>query len=267
MVRLDLATQSNRGQLWYFWQCSPLYAAPTVWGARGGRRQLKPRQAGTLLANRAVRSFNQGDAREFELVYRSYFGFVRNICLRMLRDPVEAEDAAQDVFVCVLRKINTFRGESAFSSWLYRLTTNNVLMRFRRNRHTCVPFEESGDDDSLSSAEIGAPDLNLTGLPDRIDLQSAIALLPNGYKTAFLLHDIQGYGHREIAGMYGNSIGTSKSQLHKARLRLRKLLGGTPRRSGNKTQPLTEFNIKIDNQALDTAPPSASHRVASSAWS
>src|SRR5262245_36937096 len=142
----------------------------------------------------------------------------------MLRDPIEAEDATQDVFVCVLCKINTFRGESAFSSWLYRLTTNSVLMRFRRNRCACVPLEEPGEEDS-ASREIGAPDLNLSGLLDRIDLQSAIDVLPNGYKTAFLLHDVHGYAHREIAEMYGNSVGNSKSQLHKARLRLRKLLG------------------------------------------
>jgi RNA polymerase sigma-70 factor, ECF subfamily len=189
------------------------------------RRQLKPRQVATSSADKAVRLFTQGDARAFEVVYRSYFQFVRNICLRMLRDPIEAEDATQDVFVCVLCKINTFRGESAFSSWLYRLTTNSVLMRFRRNQRTCVPLEEPGEDDSASRDEIGAPDLNLSGLLDRIDLQSAIDVLPNGYKTTFLLHDVHGYAHREIAEMNGNSIGNSKSQLHKARLRLRKLLG------------------------------------------
>src|SRR5215471_11857956 len=103
-------------------------------------RQLKRRQAPS--ADKEVRLFIRDDTRAFDFVYRSYFEFVRNICLRMLRDPAEAEDAAQDVFVCVLCKLNTFRGEAAFSSWLYRLTTNSVLMRFRRNRYTCVPLEE-----------------------------------------------------------------------------------------------------------------------------
>jgi RNA polymerase sigma-70 factor, ECF subfamily len=199
-------------------------------------RQLKLRQGGTASADKAVRLFTRGDARAFEFVYRSYFEFVRNICLRMLRDPVEAEDAAQDVFVCVWCKFNTFRGESAFSSWLYRLTTNSVLMRFRRNRYTCVPLEESSEDDNASCHELGAPDLNLIGLLDRIDLQSAIDVLPKGYKTAFLLHDVQGYDHREIAEMRGNSVGNSKSQLHKARLKLRKLLGSIPMRFRSKTR-------------------------------
>jgi len=144
----------------------------------------------------------------------------------MLRDPVEAEDAAQDVFVCVYRKINTFRGESAFSSWLYRLTTNSVLMRFRRNKHTWISLEERREDDGSSYSEIGALDVNLSGMLDRIDLQSAIKVLPNGYRAAFLLHDVQGYDHGEIAEMFGYSTGNSKSQLHKARRRLRKLLGG-----------------------------------------
>jgi len=186
---------------------------------------LKRRQAAPS-ADKEVRLFIRDDTKAFDFVYRSYFEFVRNICLRMLRDPAEAEDAAQDVFVCVLCKLNTFRGEAAFSSWLYRLTTNSVLMRFRRNRYTCVPLEEPTEDDTASSTELGGPDLNLSGLLDRIDIQAAIDVLPNGYKTAFLLHDVEGYEHREIAEMRGNSIGNSKSQLHKARLRLRQLLGG-----------------------------------------
>jgi RNA polymerase sigma-70 factor (ECF subfamily) len=154
----------------------------------------------------------------------------------MLRDPVEAEDAAQDVFVCVFRKINTFRGESAFSSWLYRLTTNSVLMRFRKNKHKWIPLEERSEDDGATYSEIEAVDLNLTGVLDRIDLQSAVEVLPNGYKTAFLLHDIHGYDHREIAEMLGYSTGNSKSQLHKARLRLRSFLTGGSKKEYAKRQ-------------------------------
>ena len=190
-------------------------------------QRLSARKAADVSASRAIRLFNQGDKRAFEFIYRSYCEFVHRICLRMLRDPAEAEDAAQDVFVCVFCKINTFRGESAFSSWLYRLTTNSVLMRFRKNkrRSAWISLEEHGEDDAASFSEIGVPDLNLSGLLDRIDLQSAIDVLPNGYKRAFVLHDIQGYDHSEIAKMFGNSAGNSKSQLHKARHRLRKLLG------------------------------------------
>lgn len=199
-------------------------------------RRFKSRETANLSADKAIRLFIQGDVQAFEFIYRSYCEFVHRICLRMLRDPVEAEDAAQDVFVCVFRKINTFRGKSAFSSWLYRLTTNSVLMRFRKNKHTWIPLEERGEDDSASYSEIGAVDLNLSGTLDRIDLQSAIEVLPNGYKTAFLLHDIQGYDHREIAEMFGYSTGNSKSQLHKARVRLRSLLDGVPKKEYSKRQ-------------------------------
>ena len=221
--------KSNKNSLSFLAVCSGVFNTYLV-GSFRRTRQLKLRQAGTSSADKEVRLFTRDGTRAFEFAYRSYFEFVRNICLRMLRDPVEAEDAAQDVFVCVLCKLDTFRGEAAFSSWLYRLTTNSVLMRFRRNRCAYVPLEEPTEDDNDSSTEIGAPDLNLSGLLDRIDLQSAIDVLPNGYKTAFLLHDVEGYEHREIAEMRGNSIGNSKSQLHKARLKLRKLLGGIPAR-------------------------------------
>lgn len=192
-------------------------------------QRLRTRKVADLFAGKAIRSFNQGNIQSFEFIYRSYCEFVHRICLRMLRDPIEAEDATQDVFVCVFRKVSTFRGESAFSSWLYRLTTNVVLMRFRKNKHknAWISLEEHGEKEAASSSEIGARGMNLSSLLDRIDLQTAIDVLPNGYKTAFVLHDIQGYDHREIAKMYGHSTGNSKSQLHKARVRLRKLLGGT----------------------------------------
>ena len=121
-------------------------------------RRFKSRKATNLSADKAIRLFNKGDIQAFESIYRSYCEFVHRICLRLLRDPVEAEDAAQDVFVCVFRKINTFRGESAFSSWLYRLTTNSVLMRFRKKKHTRVPLEERSEDDGASYSEIEAVD-------------------------------------------------------------------------------------------------------------
>lgn len=193
-------------------------------------QRFRERKAADLYAGKAIRSFNQGNIQSFEFIYRSYCEFVHRICLRMLRDPIEAEDATQDVFVCVFRKMNTFRGESAFSSWLYRLATNSVLMRFRKNKrkNAWISLDDHREDEAAFCSEIGAQDLRLSGLLDRIDLQSAIDVLPNGYKTAFVLHDIQGYDHSEIAKMFGHSTGSSKSQLHKARLRLRKLLSGIP---------------------------------------
>jgi RNA polymerase sigma-70 factor, ECF subfamily len=172
------------------------------------------------------------DQKEFEDIYRNYCGLVQRICLRMLRDPIEAEDAAQDVFVRVLAKFHTFRGESAFSSWLYRLTVNSVLMRFRKNKHRCASLGDSIDDEGTVCSEIGVHDMNLSGALARIDLQAAINSLPAGYRRAFVMHDIHGYDHWEIASIFGYSVGNSKSQLHKARIQLRKLLchgGGAPR--------------------------------------
>jgi RNA polymerase sigma-70 factor (ECF subfamily) len=177
---------------------------------------------------KAIRLAHQGDSSAFELIYRLHSRLVYSICLRMLRDPFEAEDLTQETFVLLLRKIHTFRGESAFSSWLYKLTTNLVLMRFRKK----VSQSESLDEISANAesgetiSELGQPDLYLSGLFDRINLQAAINLLPAGCKTTFILHDVEGYEHKEIAGILGCSVGNSKSQLHRARKRLRKLLRG-----------------------------------------
>ena len=178
---------------------------------------------GSVLSE-AIQLAHQGDREAFALIYRSYSGLVYRVCLRMLRNPAEAEDAAQDVFFRVFLKINTFRGDSAFSSWLYRLTTNVALMRLRKNKRSWTPPRERKLDTD-SSSEIDAPDLYVTDVFCRIDLQAAIDVLPDGYKAAFILHDVHGYEHKEIA----ETLGNSKSQLHKARRRLRKLLDGIPK--------------------------------------
>jgi RNA polymerase sigma-70 factor (ECF subfamily) len=174
-----------------------------------------------------VRLAQQGDAEAFEIIYQQHGGRVYALCLRMLRDPVEAEDLVQEVFMLVFRKIHTFRGDSAFSTWLHRLTTNLVLMRLRRKKPMCVSLDEimgSEERDAKPHQEIGGPDPRLSGLADRINLQSAIDQLPQGYREIFILYDVQGYEHSEIAKILGRSIGNSKSQLHKARKRLRELL-------------------------------------------
>jgi RNA polymerase sigma-70 factor (ECF subfamily) len=185
---------------------------------------------------------HEGRSGTFEHVYKTNSELIRRICLRMLRDPIEAEDATQDVFVRVLLKLHTFRGESALSSWLYRLTTNHVLMRFRKNNHKHAALCASLDDDGALHRDIGKPDLHLTGVADRIDLEKAIDRLPDGHRAVFVLHDIQGYAHREIAEHLGYSIGNSKSQLHKARRRLRKLLIDRPVK-----RPLQEAKLKLAN--------------------
>jgi RNA polymerase sigma-70 factor, ECF subfamily len=174
-----------------------------------------------------IRLAKQGDSAAFETIYRRYSGRVYALSLRILRDPVEAEDALQDAFMLLFRKIHTFRGESAFSSWLHRLTVNLALMRLRRKKPISVPFDESPEDDDEDNKlryEIGGPDSRVTGLVDRVILQAAVNQLPEGYKQTFILHDVQGYEHNEIAKIRGHSTGNSKSQLHKARKRLRELL-------------------------------------------
>jgi len=171
---------------------------------------------------------HKGDSAAFDLIYRLHSRLVYSICLRMLRDPFEAEDLTQETFVLLLRKIHTFRGESAFSSWLHKVTTNLVLMSFRKKVFQPASLDEiSGHAESGETlGEIGGPDPYLAGLFDRINLQAAIDLLPAGCKTTFILHDVEGYEHKEIAGILGCSVGNSKSQLHRARKRLRKLLRG-----------------------------------------
>ena len=145
----------------------------------------------------------------------------------MARNPAEAEDLTQEAFLQMYRKIQTFRGDASFSTWLHRVTVNVVLMKLRRKKRTEVPLEEGAerDEDSPSPrSEFGQADLRLIGSLDRISLQRAIEQLSPGFKSIFILHDIQGYKHHEIGEILGCSAGNSKSQLHKARMRLRALL-------------------------------------------
>src|SRR5215471_15057805 len=110
----------------------------------------------------------------FDQIYRDYSELVRRLCLRMLRDPVDAEDATQDAFLRVLLKLHTFRGESALSSWLYRLTTNLILMQFRKKIHEHISVDDLGNDNKSVRLELGRPDLQLNGALHRIDLQAAL---------------------------------------------------------------------------------------------
>lgn len=145
----------------------------------------------------------------------------------MLGNPSDAEDLMQEAFLQLFRKIGTFRGESAFSTWLHRMTVNVVLMRLRKKALPVASLEETTEPDEETGGprkDIGAPDLRLSGAVDRVNLERSIDKLPPGYRTVFVLHDVQGYEHNEIAGIMGCSVGNSKSQLHKARTKLRDLL-------------------------------------------
>ncbi|MFZ0279830.1 MAG: sigma-70 family RNA polymerase sigma factor [Candidatus Sulfotelmatobacter sp.] len=168
----------------------------------------------------------RGDAEAFQALYDKHKRRVYSLCLRMTANTAEAEDLAQEAFLQLFRKIATFRGESAFSTWLHRLSVNVVLMHLRKKSLPVVSLEETtqGTEEDSPKRDFGADDIALAGSIDRMQLQRAVDNLPPGYRTIFVLHDIEGYEHNEIARIAGCSIGNSKSQLHKARMKLRDLL-------------------------------------------
>lgn len=184
--------------------------------------------AGELLEAEAIRLAQQGNERGFERIYRLHSPRVYALCFRMTRgNAAEAEELTQESFLQLFRKIGTFRGESAFSTWLHRLAFNIVLMHLRKRNCHIVSLDEMlepGQKTAGLEKYIASRDLRLCGTVDRMDLKRAIEQLPQGYKAVFILHDVQGYEHNEIAAMRGCSLGNSKSQLHKARTRLRQLL-------------------------------------------
>ena len=152
--------------------------------------------------------------------------------LRMVGNPAEAEDLTQEAFLQLFRKIHTFRGDAAFSTWLHRLAVNVVLMRLRKKTLPLTSLDEPADSEDETSGpkrDVGAEDPLIEGSVDRVRLERAVAELPPGYRMVFLLHDVQGYEHNEIARIMECSIGNSKSQLHKARTRLREILQDTAR--------------------------------------
>ncbi|HXG83761.1 MAG TPA: RNA polymerase sigma factor [Pyrinomonadaceae bacterium] len=163
-----------------------------------------------------------GNISAFELLYERYHRRTYGLCLRMTSSPTEAEDLTQEVFIQLFRKISSFRGESAFSTWLHRLTVNQVLMHFRRRS---VKNEKTSEDGEIPEQIVPGTE-NQSRMPvlDRIGLTKAVSELPPGYRNVFLLHDVEGYEHEEVARIMKISVGTSKSQLHKARLKLRVLL-------------------------------------------
>ena len=163
-----------------------------------------------------------GNIAAFELLYERYHRRTYSLCLRMTSSQTEAEDLTQEVFIQLFRKVGSFRGDSAFSTWLHRLTVNQVLMHFRRRS---VKNERTSEDGEMPEQMVrGTSNPNRMQVVDRIALKNAIAELPNGYRNVFILHDVEGFEHEEVARMMGISVGTSKSQLHKARLKLRGLL-------------------------------------------
>jgi RNA polymerase sigma-70 factor (ECF subfamily) len=184
------------------------------------------RAAGMISEAEAIERAKGADGEAFEVLYSMHKRRVYSLCLRMVGNTAEAEDLTQEAFLQLYRKIATFRGESAFSTWLHRLSVNVVLMHLRKKGLPEVSLEETMEpqQEDGPKKDIGARDNVLAGSIDRVNLERAIESLPPGYRVIFVLHDIEGYEHNEIAEMMGCSIGNSKSQLHKARMKLRDLL-------------------------------------------
>jgi len=167
----------------------------------------------------------RGEEEAFAALFEAHKRRVYSLCLRMTGNTAEAEDLTQEAFLQLFRKISTFRSESAFSTWLHRLAVNVVLMHLRKKGLQQISLEETDtSQDEPVKRDYGGDDRRLTGSIDRIGLQKAIADLPPGYRAVFVLHDVEGYEHNEIAEIMSCSVGNSKSQLHKARMKLRERL-------------------------------------------
>ncbi len=173
------------------------------------------RQGDLALAERC----RQGELGAFEELYRTHSGRLYSVALRMVSNPADADDLLQEIFLSAHRKLESFRGESSLGTWLYRLAVNLCLDYLRSRSGRAIQVTDPLDDES------GFPDAGGRGLAEqtvtRMDLERALAQLPVGCRTAFVLHDVEGLEHREVGEIMGIAEGTSKSQVHKARLRLR----------------------------------------------
>ena len=184
-----------------------------------------------------VQRAQQGDSDAFASLFHSNKAKIYSVCLRMTNNIAEAEDLMQDAFLQAFRKLASFRGDSALSTWLYRIAINTVLMHFRKKKLRQVSLDEPYEKDAKAgdqknaSREYGRSDDRLVGIVDRIALTRAIAELPTGYRTIYLLHEVEGYEHQEIAELLKCSVGNCKSQLHKAKLRIRELLARAQKES------------------------------------
>ena len=167
----------------------------------------------------------QGDADAFASLFHRHRRKIFSVCLRMTNNPAEAEDLTQDIFLQVFRKIATFRRDSALSSWLYRVAVNTVLMHLRKRIPQQISLDHSRNEGvDFKRHEYGKVDYGVLSCLDRIALARAISELPDGYRMIYRLHEIEGYQHEEIARLLFCSIGNSKSQLHRARLRIKHTL-------------------------------------------
>lgn len=175
-----------------------------------------------------ARRIGAGDGTAFETLYRQHATRLYNLAARMAGNAADADDLLQDIFLHAYRKLGSYRGESSLGTWLYRLAMNHCLDVLRSRSTRMGQVTDSMDEPDRMPVAAPAPTLGAVG---RIDLERAIAALPPACRAAFLLHDVEGFGHHEVAAILDISEGTSKSQVHKARLRIRGHLGARTERA------------------------------------
>lgn len=197
-----------------------------------------------------VQRAQQGDEQAFATLFQLHKKRVYSVCLLMTKDVAEAEDLTQEAFLQVFRSVSTFRGDAAFSTWLYRVAVNTVLMKLRRRKAPpLLSFDEPVSAESPSlRRDFGRSDPRLSGAIDRIALRRAIQELPEGCRKIFALHEVEGYQHHEIAQLLHCSIGNSKSQLHKAKLKMRDLLFPKRRATRRRLVESTETSTRSSRQ-------------------
>jgi len=198
-----------------------------------------------------VRRAQCGDQDAFAALFQLHKKRVYSVCLQMTKDVADAEDLTQEAFLQVFRNIHSFRGDSAFSTWLYRIAVNTVLMKLRRRKAPpLLSLDEPVSAESPSlKRDVGTADLNLSGAIDRLALRRAIEELPEGCRQIFDLHEVQGVQHHEIARQLQCSIGNSKSQLHKAKMKMRDLL--FPKRGhARQTRPSPNLGRSVAKSSL-----------------
>jgi RNA polymerase sigma-70 factor (ECF subfamily) len=251
-LRLVLRQREFRPQTQLPRKCSGHTSEPKIFSVKGTSafRKKDIVFAGMTEAE-VIAKAQAGDAECFEALYAMHKRRVFSLCLRMTGDHAQAEDLTQEAFLQLYRKIASFRGESAFSTWLHRLSTNIVLMQFRKRDIPETSLEQvpESQQEDQAAKEFGTRDNVLHGAIDRITLEKAMGELPPGYRMIFVLHDIEGYEHNEIAEILGCSIGNSKSQLHKARQKLRTFL----RRTAEESLTSAQLNVKAESPVLAAA--------------
>lgn len=205
-----------------------------------------------------VERARSGDEEAFAELFQSHKKRVYSVCLLMTKDVAEAEDLTQEAFLQVFRTVGSFRGESAFSTWLYRVAVNTVLMKMRRRKTPPIVSLDEPVSSELPSLrrDVGTADLQLNGAVDRITLRRAMQELPEGCRQIFALHEVEGYQHHEIAKMLDCSIGNSKSQLHKAKLKMRDLL--FPKRRVPRRSAVTAANAPSSEKVKKVSRPQLS---------